>query len=154
MTTVRSPRNSLSKRGYYSNLSVILDTPLLFLAKSIVLTDHGENNAPIEGAFSTPEISNPVAAVTSVNRKAKHQLRCERKERRPEEEGIFRVQICGSNAGTLALAAEPIERECSVDFDNLYIGCPIDVVVNESWGSSLLTKSQLVTNFENSIKIN
>lgn len=80
MTTVRSPRNSLSKRGYYSNLSVILDTPLLFLAKSIVLTDHGENNAPIEGAFSTPEISNPVAAVTSVNRKAKHQLRCERKE--------------------------------------------------------------------------
>lgn len=75
-------------------------------------------------------------------------------QRRPEEEGIFRVQICGSNAGTLALAAEPIERECSVDFDNLYIGCPIDVVVNESWGSSLLTKSQLVTNFENSIKIN
>lgn len=62
--------------------------------------------------------------------------------RRHEEEDIFGVQICGSYADTVARAAELIERECTVDFIDLNVGCPIDVVVNKGGGSSLLTKPQ------------
>lgn len=62
--------------------------------------------------------------------------------RRHEEEDIFGVQICGSYADTVARAAEMIERQCTVDFIDLNLGCPIDVVVNKGGGSSLLTKPQ------------
>lgn len=62
--------------------------------------------------------------------------------RRHEDEEIFGVQICGSYADTVARAAELIERECTVDFIDLNLGCPIDVVVNKGGGSSLLTKPQ------------
>ncbi|KAG0504495.1 hypothetical protein M758_4G192300 [Ceratodon purpureus] len=62
--------------------------------------------------------------------------------RRHEEEDIYGVQICGSYADTVARAAELIERECTIDFIDLNVGCPIDVVVNKGGGSSLLTKPQ------------
>jgi tRNA-dihydrouridine synthase 3 len=62
--------------------------------------------------------------------------------RRHEEEDIFGVQICGSYADTVSRAAELIERECTIDFIDLNLGCPIDVVVNKGGGSSLLTKPQ------------
>lgn len=62
--------------------------------------------------------------------------------RRHEEEDIFGVQICGSYADSVARAAELIESKCIVDFIDLNLGCPIDVVVNKGGGSSLLTKPQ------------
>lgn len=62
--------------------------------------------------------------------------------RRHEEEDIFGVQICGSYADTVARAAELIERECTFDFIDINLGCPIDVVVSKGGGSSLLTKPQ------------
>lgn len=60
--------------------------------------------------------------------------------RRHEEEDLFGVQICGSHADTVSRAAELIERECTIDFIDLNLGCPIDLVVNKGGGSSLLCK--------------
>lgn len=40
----------------------------------------------------------------------------------------------------MARTVELIEKECSVDFIDINMGCPIDIVVNKGAGSALLTK--------------
>lgn len=50
------------------------------------------------------------------------------------------VQICGAYPDTVARAVELVDNECSVDFIDINMGCPIDIVVNKGAGSSLLTK--------------
>ncbi|KAJ6849562.1 tRNA-dihydrouridine(47) synthase [NAD(P)(+)]-like isoform X3 [Iris pallida] len=60
--------------------------------------------------------------------------------RRHSSEDIFGVQICGSYPDTVARTVELIDRECKVDFIDINMGCPIDIVVNKGAGSSLLTK--------------
>ncbi|KAL3694895.1 hypothetical protein R1sor_008546 [Riccia sorocarpa] len=62
--------------------------------------------------------------------------------RRHSSEDIFGVQICGGFPDHVARTAELIERECEVDFIDVNIGCPIDLVVNSGAGSCLLTKPQ------------
>lgn len=42
----------------------------------------------------------------------------------------------------MARTAELIEQECTVDFIDINMGCPIDLVVNKGSGSCLLTKPQ------------
>lgn len=37
-------------------------------------------------------------------------------------------------------AVELIDQECTVDFIDINMGCPIDIVVNKGSGSALLTK--------------
>lgn len=56
------------------------------------------------------------------------------------------MQICGSYPDTIARTVELIERECTVDFIDINMGCPIDVVVNKGAGSSLLTKPMRMKN--------
>lgn len=53
---------------------------------------------------------------------------------------MFGVQICGSYPDTVARTVELIDQECAVDFIDINMGCPIDIVVNKGAGSSLLTK--------------
>nr|GMD20918.1 tRNA-dihydrouridine(47) synthase [NAD(P)(+)]-like [Ipomoea batatas] len=60
--------------------------------------------------------------------------------RRHSSEEFFGVQICGSYPDTVARTVELIEQECSVDFIDINMGCPIDIVVSKGGGSSLLTK--------------
>lgn len=60
--------------------------------------------------------------------------------RRHSSEDIFGVQICGAYPDTVAKTVELIEQECSVDFIDINMGCPIDIVVNKGAGSALLTK--------------
>ncbi|XP_019415334.1 PREDICTED: tRNA-dihydrouridine(47) synthase [NAD(P)(+)]-like isoform X3 [Lupinus angustifolius] len=60
--------------------------------------------------------------------------------RRHESEDLFGVQICGAFPDTVARAVELIEQECSIDFIDINMGCPIDIVVNKGAGSALLTK--------------
>lgn len=40
----------------------------------------------------------------------------------------------------MARTVELIDRECTVDFIDINMGCPIDIVVNKGAGSALLTK--------------
>ena len=46
----------------------------------------------------------------------------------------------------VARAMELIEQECTVDFIDINMGCPIDIVVNKGAGSSLLTKPARLQN--------
>ncbi|GAV60275.1 Dus domain-containing protein [Cephalotus follicularis] len=60
--------------------------------------------------------------------------------RRHASEDLFGVQICGAYPDTVARAVELIDQQCTVDFIDINMGCPIDIVVNKGAGSSLLTK--------------
>ncbi|KAM7264073.1 hypothetical protein ACFE04_001756 [Oxalis oulophora] len=60
--------------------------------------------------------------------------------RRHSSEDLFGVQICGSYPDTIARVVEMIDQECSVDFIDINMGCPIDIVVNKGAGSCLLNK--------------
>lgn len=60
--------------------------------------------------------------------------------RRHSSEDLFGVQICGAYPDTIARTVELIEKECRVDFIDINMGCPIDIVVDKGAGSCLLTK--------------
>lgn len=69
--------------------------------------------------------------------------------RRHSSEDLFGVQICAAYPDMVARAVELIEQECTVDFIDINMGCPIDIVVSKGAGSSLLTKP---TRLQNTIK--
>ena len=50
--------------------------------------------------------------------------------RRHSDEKCFGVQICGPHPDIVARTAELIEDTCQVDFIDINMGCPIDIVVN------------------------
>lgn len=66
--------------------------------------------------------------------------------RRHSSEDLFGVQICGSYPDTVARAIELIDQECTVDFIDINMGCPIDIVVDKGAGSALLTKPMRIKN--------
>jgi tRNA-dihydrouridine synthase 3 len=76
--------------------------------------------------------------------------------RRHRSEDVFGVQICAAYPDTAARAAEIIDKESEVDFIDINVGCPIDLVVNKGAGSCLLTKpsrlQQIVKATANSIE--
>ena len=60
--------------------------------------------------------------------------------RRHPSEDIFGVQICGGFADAMCTTAQMIEEVCGdgVDFVDINMGCPIDLICNKSAGSALL----------------
>ncbi|XP_059647559.1 tRNA-dihydrouridine(47) synthase [NAD(P)(+)]-like [Cornus florida] len=66
--------------------------------------------------------------------------------RRHSSEDLFGVQICGAYPDTVTRTVELIDQECTVDFIDINMGCPIDIVVNKGAGSSLLTKPMRMKN--------
>lgn len=56
------------------------------------------------------------------------------------------MQICGAFPDTVGRTVELIDRECEVDFIDINMGCPIDLVVNKGGGSALLTKPVRIKN--------
>ncbi|WCJ39718.1 tRNA-dihydrouridine(47) synthase [NAD(P)(+)]-like [Euphorbia peplus] len=66
--------------------------------------------------------------------------------RRHSSEDLFGVQICGSFPDTVARTVELIDQECEVDFIDINMGCPIDLVVNKGAGSCLLNKPMRMKN--------
>ncbi|KAL0422864.1 UNVERIFIED_CONTAM: tRNA-dihydrouridine(47) synthase [NAD(P)(+)]-like [Sesamum latifolium] len=62
--------------------------------------------------------------------------------RRHSSEDLFGVQICGAYPDTVARTVELIEQNCTVDFIDINMGCPIDIVVNKdigNWGATAVT---------------
>ncbi|KAK9832704.1 hypothetical protein WJX81_002201 [Elliptochloris bilobata] len=66
-------------------------------------------------------------------------------------EDLFGVQICGGYPDALAHCAQLVEEHVSVDFVDINMGCPIDLICNKNAGSSLLTKPARVEQIVRSV---
>lgn len=51
-------------------------------------------------------------------------------KRHPSED-IFGVQICGNNPHTISRTAQLLQENAEVDFIDLNLGCPIDLIYRE-----------------------
>ncbi|XP_046615239.1 tRNA-dihydrouridine(47) synthase [NAD(P)(+)]-like [Neodiprion virginianus] len=60
--------------------------------------------------------------------------------KRHETEDIFGAQICGNNPGVLTRCAQLLDSEAEVDFIDLNLGCPIDLIYRQGGGSGMLNK--------------
>jgi len=58
--------------------------------------------------------------------------------RRHPSEDVFGVQICGGYPDSMSKVAELINAECNVDFIDINMGCPIDLVFKKGEGSALM----------------
>ncbi|KAJ1989196.1 tRNA-dihydrouridine(47) synthase [NAD(P)(+)]-like protein [Coemansia spiralis] len=64
--------------------------------------------------------------------------------KRHPSETIFGIQLAGNRADVIGKAAELISNECSVDFIDLNMGCPIDMAFNNGGGSALLSQPKKI----------
>ncbi|VDP05585.1 unnamed protein product [Soboliphyme baturini] len=61
--------------------------------------------------------------------------------RRHESEKYFGVQLCGANADVMAKTAQLLMDQAQVDFVDLNIGCPIDLVCQRGMGCALMGRT-------------
>ena len=55
-------------------------------------------------------------------------------------EDIFGVQICGGYSDTVGKCVELLNKEASIDFIDINMGCPIDCIFDKGMGSALLDR--------------
>uniref|UniRef100_F0WPG5 tRNA-dihydrouridine(47) synthase [NAD(P)(+)] n=1 Tax=Albugo laibachii Nc14 TaxID=890382 RepID=F0WPG5_9STRA len=60
--------------------------------------------------------------------------------RRHKSEDVFGVQIAGAHGDQMARVCELLTRETDVDFIDINMGCPIDIVCKSGSGSALMTR--------------
>jgi tRNA-dihydrouridine synthase 3 len=65
--------------------------------------------------------------------------------RRHESEDVFGVQIAGGHGDQLARVCELISREVNVDFIDINMGCPIDIVCKAGSGAALMNQPPRLT---------
>lgn len=64
--------------------------------------------------------------------------------KRHESEDIFGVQLCGNNPGVLTRCAQLLNREIDVDYIDLNLGCPIDLIYRQGGGSGMLNRLNIL----------
>lgn len=55
-------------------------------------------------------------------------------------EDIFGVQLCGSFANTMSKCSELLQSRAEIDFIDINVGCPIDLVFHKGAGSALMER--------------
>ncbi|XP_017881892.1 tRNA-dihydrouridine(47) synthase [NAD(P)(+)]-like [Ceratina calcarata] len=60
--------------------------------------------------------------------------------KRHESEDVFGVQLCGNNPGVLTRCAQLLNEKIDVDFIDLNLGCPIDLIYRQGGGSGMLNR--------------
>lgn len=58
--------------------------------------------------------------------------------KRHESEDIFGAQICGNNAYSITKVAQLLEQNTELDFIDLNLGCPIDLIYKKGGGSGMM----------------
>lgn len=64
--------------------------------------------------------------------------------KRHESEDIFGVQLCGNNANIISQTAQLLQETAKVDFLDLNIGCPIDLIYQQGGGSALMRRTNIL----------
>lgn len=64
--------------------------------------------------------------------------------KRHASEDVFGVQICGNNTKIVAYAAQVLSETLDVDFIDLNIGCPIDLIYKQGGGSALIRRQNVL----------
>lgn len=58
--------------------------------------------------------------------------------KRHESENIFGAQICGNNAYTISKVAQLLQENTELDFIDLNLGCPIDLIYKKGGGCGMM----------------
>ncbi|EDW13403.1 tRNA-dihydrouridine(47) synthase [NAD(P)(+)]-like [Drosophila mojavensis] len=64
--------------------------------------------------------------------------------KRHESENVFGVQLCGNNPNVISQAAQVLHETSRVDFIDLNIGCPIDLIYQQGGGSALMHRTNIL----------
>ncbi|KFB39312.1 AGAP009171-PA-like protein [Anopheles sinensis] len=64
--------------------------------------------------------------------------------KRHASEDLFGVQLCGHKPQLVTYAAQIIAEKADIDFIDLNIGCPIDLIFNQGGGSALLRRQNVL----------
>lgn len=64
--------------------------------------------------------------------------------KRHHTEDLFGVQLCGNNPHLLTRCAQMLEKETNIDFIDLNLGCPIELVYREGGGCGLLRRTRVL----------
>lgn len=64
--------------------------------------------------------------------------------KRHESEDVFGVQLCGNNSKIVSYAAQVLSENIDVDFIDLNIGCPIDLIYQQGGGSALIRRQNVL----------
>ncbi|XP_058815845.1 tRNA-dihydrouridine(47) synthase [NAD(P)(+)]-like isoform X2 [Topomyia yanbarensis] len=64
--------------------------------------------------------------------------------KRHSSEDLFGVQLCGRSSKLVTYAAQVIAEVADVDFVDLNLGCPIDLIFREGGGSALLRRQSVL----------
>lgn len=64
--------------------------------------------------------------------------------KRHKSEDVFGVQIEGNNAKIISYAAQLLKENADVDFVDLNLGCPIDLIFKQGGGSALLRRENVL----------
>ncbi|CAM1321771.1 DUS3L (predicted) [Pycnogonum litorale] len=62
--------------------------------------------------------------------------------RRHESEDLFGVQVCGAHPDMMTRCSQVIEENINVDFVDINMGCPIDLVYQKGAGSGLMGRQK------------
>lgn len=64
--------------------------------------------------------------------------------KRHESEHVFGVQLCGNNPNIIAQAAQLLQETTSIDYIDLNIGCPIELIYQHGGGSALMRRTNVL----------
>ena len=64
--------------------------------------------------------------------------------KRHHTEDIFGVQLCANNPHLLTRCGQLLQQEADIDFIDLNLGCPIELVYKEGGGCGLLRRSRVL----------
>lgn len=64
--------------------------------------------------------------------------------KRHESEDVFGIQLCGNSPNIVAQAAQLVQETTEVDYLDLNIGCPIDLIYQQGGGSALMRRTNIL----------